>query len=40
LIPLQASLEEAFMNITRETVEFATSNGRLGEPVGAEGVLR
>jgi ABC-2 type transport system ATP-binding protein len=40
LIPLQASLEEAFMNITRDTVEFATAGGHLGERIGAEGVLR
>ncbi|MDQ1392764.1 MAG: type transport system ATP-binding protein [Acidimicrobiaceae bacterium] len=40
LVPLQASLEEAFMNITRDTVEFAGPIEHLGEPVGAEGALR
>ncbi len=40
LMPLQASLEEAFMNITRDTVEFASPIEHLGESVGAGGALR
>ncbi len=36
LTPLQASLEEAFMDITRDTVEFPTPHERPEQPVGAE----
>ena len=38
LTPQHASLEEAFMEITRSTVEFA--HGRSDELIGAEGMRR
>ena len=39
LIPQQASLEEAFMEITRDALEFAPNEGG-GDLVGAEGARR
>ncbi|MDQ6614321.1 MAG: ATP-binding cassette domain-containing protein [Actinomycetota bacterium] len=40
LTPLQASLEEAFMDITRDTVEFPTPHLHPGDHAEAERILR